>query len=441
MRENASRLYSRLTPRKPRNDDLRRDKVTSFTINDIADNALYGDADRLQDYFRWLRTEHPVAYATPEGYRPFWIVSRHDDIRELERQSEIFNAGPRNTLLPIEVEDANRANHGVEAGIYSLVVIDGQRHQDMRALTQDYFLPKSVRQLEGLINQLADQYVDRLTGLGGECDFVEDVAFWYPLRVAMTILGINEEDEARMLKLTQETFGSSDPNIVRPGMTQAEHLQAVKMDFLAFFDEITRDRRANPRDDVATLIANGKPGGEDMSIEERIGYYIIVATAGHDTTAASIAGGLKALIDDPEQFLRLRADPALLKSFANEAIRWTAPVKHFFRNVTADYELRGKTIAKGDTVMLSYGAATRDPEAFDAPDQFRIDRSPNNHLSFGYGAHQCLGQFLAKLEIEAFFRSFLDRVETVEVAGPVRYVEAPFVTGIKNFPIRYTLKA
>ena len=413
----------------------------SFEINEIANPKLYGDQERLQAFYAWLRAEHPVARADPPGFRPFWVVSRHADIREIERQPEIFHAGPRSTLMPEAVEQANIQFFGLEAGIYSLVVIDGERHQELRGLTQSYFLPKNIRRLEGLIVDLARQFVGRLDTLGGRCDFGSDIAFWYPLRVAMKILGIDEAAEARMLHLTHELFGSSDPDIVRPGMTQAEHLVAVNQDYVAFFEEVTKDRLANPRDDVASLIANGRPGDRDMTPAERLGYYVIVATAGHDTTAASIAGGLKALIDNPDQMERLRQDRSLIKLFVNEAIRWTAPVKHFFRNATEDYELGGMQIAKGDHIMLSYGAATRDEEAFAQADVFRIDRSVNNHLAFGYGPHMCLGQFLAKLEIEAFFDALLDRVQTIDLDGPTLYTEAPFVSGIKSLPVKYRLIA
>ncbi|HET6537856.1 MAG TPA: cytochrome P450 [Sphingopyxis sp.] len=413
----------------------------SFNINEIANPQLYGDADRLQAFYRWLRTEQPLARADPAGYRPFWIASRHADIREMERQPDIFNAGPRSTLMPEAVEQANRQFFGFEAGIQSLVVIDGARHQELRALTQSYFLPKNIRRLDGLIGDLAQQFVDRLDQLGGRCDFSADLAFWYPLRVAMTILGIDEASEARMLSLTHELFGSSDPDIVRPGMTQAEHLVAVNRDYVEFFDQVTKDRLANPRDDVATLIAQGLPSDRDMTPAERLGYYVIVATAGHDTTAASIAGGLKALIENPDQMALLRSDRSLVKAFANEAIRWTAPVQHFFRTVTEDYELRGIKLAKGDHVMLNYSAATRDEDAFDQADKFQIDRAANNHLAFGYGPHMCLGQFLAKLEIEAFFNALLDKVESIELDGPTLYTEAPFVSGIKSMPVRYTLAA
>ena len=414
--------------------------MTGFALAEIADPTLYGNPQRLQAFFGWLRDEHPVAWVEVPGVRPFWVVSRHADVRDVERQAAIFRAGPRNTLMPIEVEEANRHLFGVETGFESLVAIDGDRHKELRAMTQDYFLPKNIRRLENMVDGLARDFVERLAGLGGACDIAKDVVFWYPLRVAMTILGIGPEDEARMLHLTHELFGSSDPEICRPGLSQAEHLVAVKNDYITFFDAVTADRLAHPRDDVATLIAQGLPGDRDLTGEERLGYYVIVATAGHDTTAASTVGGIRAIIEDPSLLARLRADPALIRPFVNEAIRYTAPVKHFFRNVAQDHVIAGVPVKAGEHVMLSYGAATRDEAAFPDAQRFVPDRTPNNHLAFGYGPHQCLGQFLAKLEMEAFFRVFVERVETIEADGQPLYTEAPFVTGIKSMKVRYTLR-
>ena len=411
--------------------------MTEFTASNIADPRLYGDPARLELFFKWLRTEQPLAWAEPEGFRPFWVVSRHADIRAIEQQPEIFNAGPRMTLLPIVVEQANIAMFGIESGVYPLTAMDGAQHQNMRALTQEFFLPKNIRKLEGVISKHAEAFVGRMSDPHGTCDIASDVAFWFPLRVVMTILGIDETDEARLLKLTHELFGSSDPAVRRPGLSEAEHLVAVNTEYAAFFDAITQDRIANPRDDVATRIVTGLPGGAEMSALERVGYYVIIATAGHDTTAASIVGGLKALFDNPAQIKALRERPDLMKSFVNEAIRWTAPVKHFMRTVTRDYEMHGKTLKAGDHLMLSYGAATRDSAEFADADVFNIERTPNNHLAFGYGPHICLGQFLAKLEIEAFFTALFRHVDHIEQAGDAIYAESTFVSGIRSLPVRY----
>ena len=242
-----------------------------------------------------------------------------------------------------------------------------------------------------------------------------------------------------MLQLTHEIFGASDPAVRRPGMTLVEHLTTVVQEYSAFFERVNAEKLADPRDDVGTLIARGLPGQQALTPRERLGYYVIVATAGHDTTAASIVGGIKALAENPALIQRLRDEPGLVKSFANEAIRYTAPVKHFFRTATEDYEMGGVTIRAGDHLMLNYGAATRDEAVFADAQSFIPDRSPNNHLAFGYGPHQCLGQFIAKLEIEAFFRAFARDVATVEADGTVLYTESSFVSGIRAMPVRVAM--
>jgi cytochrome P450 len=174
-----------------------------------------------------------------------------------------------------------------------------------------------------------------------------------------------------------------------------------------------------------------------MDPMDRLSYYTIIASAGHDTTAASIGGAALALIRNPAEWQRLKANPDLCKPLADEAIRYTAPVKHFMRTATRDYEIRGKTIKAGEAIMLAYSAACRDPDIFPEPDRFIIDRKPNAHLAFGYGPHTCLGAHLARLELELFYRTLIERVESMELAGPPEFSESSFVSGLKRLPIRF----
>ena len=406
----------------------------------LADPQLYARPDELHGLFAHLRANDPVALAEPAGFRPFYAVTRHEDIRAVERQDELFTAGPRSTLIPIAQEQANLAMFGKINGISALVMLDGDHHRRLRALTQQYFLPKNINPLRQMIDDLADRFVDDMIAKGDRCDFAEDVAFWFPLRVVMTMMGIPESDEAYLLKLTQQLFGATDPEFMRDVAAQPDHLVSVIQDYMAFFGRITADRRANPTEDLCSIVANATIDGQDLDPMDRLSYYMILATAGHDTTSASIAGGLLALLEHPDQAAMLAADEALLPGFALEAIRWTAPVKHFMRNVQADCELAGRPLRAGDSLLLSYAAACRDERAFDSPDDFRIDRAPNNHLAFGYGPHQCLGQYLARLEIASFHRAFWRRIARVELDGTPEYVASVFVSGLKHLPIRFTVK-
>jgi cytochrome P450 len=170
-----------------------------------------------------------------------------------------------------------------------------------------------------------------------------------------------------------------------------------------------------------------------------MGYYIIAATAGHDTTSSTTAGALWALAERPELWQRLQNDPSLVGGLIEESIRWVTPVKHFMRTATEDTELAGQKIAKGDWMMLSYPSGNRDEAVFDAPFEFRIDRSPNRHVAFGYGAHVCLGQHLARMEMRILWEELLQRVASIELDGTPKRMAAAFVCGPKSVPIRFKL--
>jgi hypothetical protein len=320
--------------------------------------------------------------------------------------------------------------------------MDAPDHPKYRALTQAWFMPVNLGKFESRVREIARATVARMLEKGGRCDFVADVALGYPLHVIMEILGVPEADEPRMLKLTQELFGPQDPDTARSREAlSAEQfsmmMQAVVADFSAYFREITQDRRRHPRDDLATVIANARIGGDYLPEHDQTSYYMIVATAGHDTTSSSTAGAIWALARDPEEFAKVKSDPALIPGLVDEAVRWMTPVKHFMRAATADTELGGRRIAKGDWLMLCYASANRDEDVFDEPYRFRSDRRPNRHIAFGYGAHLCLGQYLAKLEMRILFEELLPRLKSLTLDGEVRMTQAYFVNGPKKLPIRF----
>lgn len=408
--------------------------------NAIADPKTYASEEAFHSLFTNLRRDDPVRWTEPDEYRPFWTIAKHADIAEIERQNELFINDPRLTLTTIETEEKIKEfTGGSHLLLRTLVNMDNPDHRAYRGMTQAWFMPPNLKSLDTQVGALAKEYIDRMEALNGSCDFVRDVAVWYPLRVIMTVLGVPPEDEGFMLKLTQEIFGASDPEMKRAENATTFNANTIT-DFFNYFGAITADRRKNPRDDVASVIANAKINGELVSDFEALSYYVIVATAGHDTTSSTTAGGLLALMQNPAEFAKLRANPDLLPSAIDEMIRWVTPVKNFFRTATEDVEFRGKKIRKGDNLLMCYWSANRDEEVFDDPFAFRIDRSPNKHIAFGYGAHVCLGQHLAKMEIRSLYRELLSRLETVELAGDPAWVEANFVSGLKRLPIRYSMK-
>ncbi|HEY7900553.1 MAG TPA: cytochrome P450, partial [Caulobacteraceae bacterium] len=405
----------------------------------------YAEDAPMHEAFRWLRANNPLGRAELEGFAPFWIVTKHADILAVSRQNDLFHNGDLATTFTSLEADAwvRQATGGSPHLLRTLVQMDAPDHPKFRRLTQAWFLPQNIRGLEARIRDIAREHVERMAGLGGRCDFVSDVALTYPLRVIMEIMGVPEADMPRMLTLTQELFGAADPDLNRGHAdvatetpTGLAHLQATIADFFMYFKGITDARKAEPTSDLATVIANGEIDGTPISDFEAMSYYVIVATAGHDTTSSSTAGAIWGLCQHPEAFAKLKADLSLIPGLVDESIRWTTPVKHFMRSATADTELRGRAIAKGDWLMLSYPSGNRDEEVFDDPDTFRPERSPNRHLAFGYGAHLCLGQHLAKMEMRILWEELLPRLSALEFDGAPSRSEAAFVGGPKRVPIR-----
>ncbi|MGY4181278.1 cytochrome P450 [Bradyrhizobium sp. USDA 4518] len=408
----------------------------------LVDPVAYAD-DRIHDSYRWLRANNPLGIARPEKFDPFWVVTKHAHIQAISRQNELFHNADRPTTLTTQaLEERVRKITGGPNLVRSLVQMDAPDHPKYRALTQGWFMPANLGKFEARVREIARATVQRMLARGGACDFVEDVALGYPLHVIMEILGVPEADEPRMLKLTQELFGPQDPDTARVrDALSAEQvsamLQAIIADFSAYFRKITEDRRQHPRDDLATVIANAKIGGEYMPEHDQTSYYMIVATAGHDTTSSSTAGAIWALARDPAEFAKVKANPDLIPGLVDESIRWMTPVKHFMRSATADTELGGRKIAKGDWLMLCYASGNRDEEVFEDPDRFRSDRKPNRHVAFGYGAHLCLGQYLAKLEMRILFEELLPHLKSLSLGGEVKMTQAYFVNGPKKLPIRF----
>ena len=400
----------------------------------FTDPSAYADDRRFHAACAQLRRDDPVHRVEADGFNPFWAVTKHEDVMEIARQSDRWLNGPRPVLGPTEA-DARMA--GDDVPVRTLIQMDAPDHPVYRRMTAEWFKPKSISRLDRRLAELAQRYVDLMASLGGSCDFVADVAVHYPLYVIMSLLGVPEADFPRMLQLTQELFGAADPEMARGGDVQAQ--EQTLLEFFEYFQALIEDRRATPRDDLASVIANATVDGEPIGILEAVGYYVLIATAGHDTTSSSIAGGLHALLDHPDQLKRLLADPSLVPTAVEEMIRWVSPVKQFMRTATDDYELRGVRIAAGESVLLSYPSANRDSDVFENADTFDVGRDPNRHVGFGFGAHYCLGAGLARMEGRALYAELVPRLRSIELAGEPSYVETLFVGGPKHLPIRYEL--
>jgi cytochrome P450 len=406
-------------------------------VTDLFTNPQrYGDLDAWRREAVELHARGPIHRIEQPGYRPFWAVIGHDAVLDIERRPGDFTNAP----IPVLGSDAQLSLREAGGGeIRTLIHMDEPDHAKYRKLTSDWFKPASVRRLTDRLDELSRQAIAKLEALGGVADFYQDVALAYPLQVILSILGLPEADYPRMIKLTQELFGAEDPDLQR-AVLSPEQMVDVIMDFYRYFSELTADRQAHPTDDLATLIANGTIDNAPIPDLEKMGYYVIIATAGHDTTAAAMAGGLRALAENPDQLRLLQNDPELLPNAVDEMIRWTAPVRHFMRTAQVDAEIGGVDIAKGDWLYLSYLAGNLDPAVFEEPLQFDVKRhNADKHIAFGYGIHFCLGAQLARVELRSLFGQLVPRLESLELAGEPQTAKTTFVGGHKTVPIRYSL--
>jgi cytochrome P450 len=411
----------------------------------LIEPATYADIPRLNEVYAWLRQNMPLGVAKSRYFDPFWVVTKHADILEISKNNKVFRNDDRATILTDRYTDAlvRYLRDGSPHLARTLAHMDDPDHRKYRSLTSNWFTASNLARREGSTREIAREFVDRMMSRGGECDFVEDVAALYPLRVIMQILGVPIEDEPLMLKLTRQIFGNLDADMNSSGSQKQTAEQALMAlngaidTFFQYFDAITRDRRANPRDDLATVIANGTIDGEPIGSFEAMSYYSLVSTAGHDTVSSSIATAIHALCLFPDQFEKVKSDPGLIPGLVEESIRWSSPVRHFMRAASSDYELRGQRIREGDWLMLCYLSGDRDEDVFEAPEEFRIDRSPNKQLAFGYGGHMCLGQHMARQEMRVFFEELLPRISSISLAGPAEHSKAVFVGGLKTLPIRF----
>ncbi len=412
---------------------------------ELVDPQSYARAGYPHATWKRLRRESPLHWCEPPVLVPFWAVTRHAHVCEISKQPELFVSGKGIIPAPREVaERLARGEKGAFDAMQTIITMDPPKHRTFRRVASPWFTPHAMGRLDAAVEASARRLVDRLydkqTGGEGRCDFAVEVATQHPLRILATILGVPEEDEARILRLTQQLFAGDDPEFKRDEADPEQAMRNLGIEFLQYFGKIIADRRAKPRDDLASVLANAEIDGARMGDMETLGYYLITFTAGHDTTRNALAGGMLALVENPGEREKLRADPkGRVADAVEEIVRWTTPVNFMMRTAARDTELAGTKVRAGERLLLFYASANRDEDVFEAPDSFRIDRHPNPHLGFGIGEHFCLGSHLARKSQRALFAELIGRLEDVELAGPAERLAASFVAGVKHLPLRYRL--
>ncbi|MDH3682109.1 MAG: cytochrome P450 [Acidimicrobiia bacterium] len=407
---------------------------------DLIAPVPYAENGPPHDTWSRLRAESPVHRCEPEDYEPFWAITKHADITEISTQPERFISEPGINVLRKQDREALEASAFGQMRV--IITMDPPEHRTVRKVASPVFTPRAIRALDAEIERSAQELVDNLAGSTGEgeCDFATDVAAAHPLRILSHMLGVPREQEPDILRLTNQLFAFEDPELQREGEDRQQAIMELGMELYTMFDTIIQDRRANPRDDLASVLANATIDGEPMGPMETVGYYLITFSAGHDTTKNALAGGMQAFLDYPDELQKLRDNPDLVDKAVEEIGRWTSPVNYMKRTAADDAVIRGQKIAKGDSLVLFYASANRDDEVFDEPFQFRINREPNRHLGFGIGEHFCLGANMARRSQRALWLELARRLESIELCGTPERIHSAFVVGLKHLPVRYRIR-
>jgi cytochrome P450 len=395
----------------------------------------HADDARLQAAFNLLRAKAPVLWVDTPGMRPFWLLSRYRDISTVERRGAPFSAAPRTFLTSRMTEERLERRLGKPYVLRGLLQMDDPDHAAYRAVAQPWLTPAALAAMEPWLESWADRIVSRIASRAEPFDFTRDVAVPFSIRGIMRLLGLPEADDDLILKLSWGLVGPEDP-VRRLADHPTTAICRAGFGFQAYFDPVAADRRACPRHDLSTVIATAEVQGGSMPDYERFSYYAMIATGGHDTIAFCLSGGMHALIEHPDQWARLRADPSLIDPAIEEMLRWTTPGRHIVRTAKENVELGGETIRAGEAVALFFNSANRDETVFANADQFRIDRRPNPHIAFGLGQHHCIGAHLARLEMRALLKILLPRLVSVELAAPVRRTCSTMVSGVSSLPVR-----
>jgi cholest-4-en-3-one 26-monooxygenase len=400
---------------------------------DLCDPVRYAERGYPDDVWTQLRAEAPVAWFEPEGYEPFWAVTKHADIVDVASQPVRFSnehgliIGPKGAAgQPIEM----------------VVTLDPPRHGPLRRVAMRRFTPRAIKAHNEEIEALALEVLDRANDVTASCeefDFVQHVAAPLPIAVIAWFLGVPREDRELLFHWTNEIIGKDDPEFRRPGETPGQTLKRARIEMHTYLAELIERHRREPGDDIVSELIAAEIDGQPLTELQLLSYCELMVEAGNETTRNAISGGLLALDQHPDQWNRLRVDPAILPGAVEEMLRYVTPIIHFTRTATEDAEVHGIKIHEGDKLALFFASANRDDDVFDDPFAFRIDRDPNPHLAFGIGEHFCMGAHLARLEMQTVFRHLVARLASFEITGPVERLNSAVNGGIKHLPVRCRL--
>jgi cytochrome P450 len=391
------------------------------------------------DWFGLLRRDEPVFWQNERRGRGFWSLTRYDDVLAASKDYRTFSAEVGGSslmdLTPGQVEARK-----------SMLDSDPPRHTRLRTIVNTAFTPRAVNAYQGRIHALFREVLD-VALAEPELDFVDAVAVELPMRILCELMGVPLEDRRYLVELGNRMLGNTDPDHAgaeyvadRADLSRYAHLpfsSPAAPEMFAYANRLAAESRAAPRDDLTTRLVEAEVDGDRLSEHEFDLFFLLLVTAGNETTRHAMSNGLLTLIEHPRERDRLLADPGLVPTAVEEILRWTPSLLHFRRTATRDVELRGQRLRAGDKVALWYVSGNRDEAQFPGADRFDVGREPNRHLAFGLGSpHYCLGAHLARLELRVWLVEMLPTLARLELAGPPRRLRSNFFHGVKSLPIR-----
>jgi cytochrome P450 len=403
----------------------------SLQNTDLSNLDFFMDHDP-HPVWQALRAHDPLHWNLKSNGKGFWSVTRYADALGVYRDPMTFSSEGGIALDFDRAENVGPSETGVGQ---MMLMTDPPRHAKLRGVVNKRFTPRALAPYERHVRALAAEILGEVAPRG-ECDFVLDVAARLPTAVICEMMAIPRPDWPLMYTLANMSIGTADPEY-RGGRSAEETGRAAQIEIFNYFTKLIADRRAAPGDDLVSAFVHGEVDSERLSDVEVLFNCFLVIIAGQETTRNAISGGFLALMQNRDQYARLRSDASLFPTALEEFLRWTTPVTHIMRSATADATIRGQSIRKGDKVVIWNASANRDEDVFPDPYRFDVGRTPNDHLAFGYGEHFCLGANLARLELRVMIEEVMKRMPEIELAGEPQRLRSNFVAGIKHMPVRF----
>jgi cholest-4-en-3-one 26-monooxygenase len=395
---------------------------------DLVNQDQYARGGVPHDQMRWLRENAPVYWHEGDavrGWPGFWALTKHADVVHVSRNSNLFSSARRLALFN-ETPDET-----LELQRMMMLNQDPPEHTRRRSLVNRGFTPRAIAKLEERIREICHQLLDEANSRS-EVDFVRDISAPLPLYVICELLGAPVEDRDKIFEWSNRMIGSEDPDY----STSPEEGSAAAFELYAYANELAAARREEPKEDIVTKLLQPDDNGETLAVDEFDLFVLLLVVAGNETTRNAASGGMLTFFEHPGEWRKLIEDPALARPASDEIVRWVSPVNLFRRTATTEMELRGQRIAENDKVVVFYSAANRDPEVFADPETFDITRDPNPQIGFGGGgAHFCLGNHLAKMELRVLFEVLADRAPKIQQSGEATRLRSNFINGIKTLPV------